>query len=71
VYGLLALVGLMGFVLNSLFVVVEGFLLRRWPPRASYAQHVDHRLNDRLFNEPTPYARRQQSENERFRQAPT
>jgi ABC-type nitrate/sulfonate/bicarbonate transport system permease component len=39
VYGLLALVGLMGFVLNSLFVVVEGFLLRRWPPRASYAQH--------------------------------
>jgi ABC-type nitrate/sulfonate/bicarbonate transport system permease component len=38
VYGLLVLVGLMGFALNSLFVVIEGLVLRRWPPRASYAQ---------------------------------
>jgi ABC-type nitrate/sulfonate/bicarbonate transport system permease component len=38
VYGLLVLVGLMGFALNSLFVVIEGLVLRRWPPRASFAQ---------------------------------
>jgi ABC-type nitrate/sulfonate/bicarbonate transport system permease component len=38
VYGLLVLVGLMGFVLNNVFVVIEGLVLRRWPPRASYAQ---------------------------------
>jgi ABC-type nitrate/sulfonate/bicarbonate transport system permease component len=33
VYALLVLVGLVGFVLNSLFVVVEDLLLRRFPPR--------------------------------------
>jgi ABC-type nitrate/sulfonate/bicarbonate transport system permease component len=35
VYGLLVLVGLLGFLLNSLFVIVEGLILRRWPPRLS------------------------------------
>lgn len=34
VYGLLVLVGLLGFVLNNAFVVVEGLLLSSWPPRA-------------------------------------
>jgi ABC-type nitrate/sulfonate/bicarbonate transport system permease component len=38
VYGLLVIVGLMGFVLNNLFVIIEGLVLRRWPPRAAYAQ---------------------------------
>jgi ABC-type nitrate/sulfonate/bicarbonate transport system permease component len=38
VYGLLVLVGLLGFALNNLFVVIEGLVLRRWPPRASFAQ---------------------------------
>jgi ABC-type nitrate/sulfonate/bicarbonate transport system permease component len=38
VYGLLVVVGLVGFVLNSLFVIIEGILLSRWPPRAAYAQ---------------------------------
>lgn len=33
VYGLLVVVGLMGFLLNSLFAVTEQLLLRRWPPR--------------------------------------
>jgi len=33
VYALLVLVGLVGFVLNSLFVIVEDLLLRRFPPR--------------------------------------
>lgn len=33
VYALLVLVGLVGFVLNCLFVVVEDLLLRRFPPR--------------------------------------
>lgn len=34
VYGLLVLVGLLGFVLNNAFVVIEGLLLSHWPPRA-------------------------------------
>jgi ABC-type nitrate/sulfonate/bicarbonate transport system permease component len=33
VYGLLVVVGLMGFLLNSLFAIVEQLTLRRWPPR--------------------------------------
>lgn len=33
VYGLLIVVGLMGFALNNLFVSLEGFVLSRWPPR--------------------------------------
>ena len=33
VYALLVLVGLVGFVLNRLFVIVEDLLLRRFPPR--------------------------------------
>jgi ABC-type nitrate/sulfonate/bicarbonate transport system permease component len=37
VYGLLVIVGFMGFVLNTVFVAIEGLLLRRWPPQASYA----------------------------------
>ena len=32
-YGLLIVVGLMGFLLNSLFAVIEQLILRRWPPR--------------------------------------
>jgi ABC-type nitrate/sulfonate/bicarbonate transport system permease component len=38
VYGLLVVVGTVGFALNSLFVIIESMLLSRWPPRASYAQ---------------------------------
>ncbi len=38
VYGLLIVVGLVGFVLNGAFVIIEGMLLSRWPPRASYVQ---------------------------------
>jgi len=38
VYGLLVLVGLMGFVLNNLFTAIEGLVLSRWPPRAAFAQ---------------------------------
>ncbi|HVA39089.1 MAG TPA: ABC transporter permease subunit [Candidatus Binataceae bacterium] len=34
VYGLLVLIGLLGFVLNNAFIVIEAKLLRRWPPRA-------------------------------------
>lgn len=34
VYGLLVLVGLLGLVLNLLFAVAEGLILRRFPPRA-------------------------------------
>jgi ABC-type nitrate/sulfonate/bicarbonate transport system permease component len=34
VYGLLVLVGLIGFALNSLFTVLEAAVLRRWPPPA-------------------------------------
>jgi ABC-type nitrate/sulfonate/bicarbonate transport system permease component len=34
VYGLLVVVGLMGFLINSLFAMAEQLLLRRWPPRA-------------------------------------
>lgn len=34
VYGLFVLVGLMGFVLNNCFVLIEARLLRRWPPQA-------------------------------------
>lgn len=33
VYGLLVVVGLMGFLINNLFAIVEQVLLRRWPPR--------------------------------------
>jgi ABC-type nitrate/sulfonate/bicarbonate transport system permease component len=38
VYGLLVLVGLVGFVLNTVFVVIEDLLLRRYPPRAHQTQ---------------------------------
>ena len=38
VYGLLVLVGLVGFVLNNVFVVIEDLLLRRYPPRAHKVQ---------------------------------
>jgi ABC-type nitrate/sulfonate/bicarbonate transport system permease component len=38
VYGLLVVVGLVGFVINGLFVAIEGVLLSRFPPRASYMQ---------------------------------
>ncbi len=38
VYGLLVLVGLIGFILNNLFVVMEDLLLRRYPPRAHRTQ---------------------------------
>jgi ABC-type nitrate/sulfonate/bicarbonate transport system permease component len=34
VYALLVLVGLFGFVVNDLFAVVEGVIMRRWPPRS-------------------------------------
>jgi len=34
VYALLVLIGLFGFVVNDLFAVVEGAIMRRWPPRA-------------------------------------
>jgi ABC-type nitrate/sulfonate/bicarbonate transport system permease component len=34
VYALLVLVGLFGFVVNDLFVVIEGVIMRRWPPRS-------------------------------------
>jgi ABC-type nitrate/sulfonate/bicarbonate transport system permease component len=34
VYALLVLVGLFGFVVNDLFAVVEGAIMRRWPPRS-------------------------------------
>jgi ABC-type nitrate/sulfonate/bicarbonate transport system permease component len=33
VYALLVLVGLFGFVVNDLFAIVEGVIMRRWPPR--------------------------------------
>lgn len=38
VYGLLVLVGLLGFVVNDVFAVVEGAILRRWPPRSGAAR---------------------------------
>ncbi len=34
VYGLLAYVGLFGFLLNNAFTLIEGVILRRWPPRS-------------------------------------
>jgi len=33
VYGLLVLVGLFGFLINTVFSVVQTVILRRWPPR--------------------------------------
>ena len=38
VYGLLVLVGLVGFVLNNVFVLIEDLVLRRFPPRAHRQQ---------------------------------
>jgi ABC-type nitrate/sulfonate/bicarbonate transport system permease component len=38
VYALLVLVGLVGFVLNNLFVVIEDLTLRRFPPQAHKRQ---------------------------------
>lgn len=37
VYGLLVLVGLLGFVVNDLFAAVETIILRRFPPRSGAA----------------------------------
>jgi ABC-type nitrate/sulfonate/bicarbonate transport system permease component len=37
VFGLLVLIGLLGFALNGAFVVVEGLIMRRWPPRHGVA----------------------------------
>lgn len=37
VYGLLVLVGLFGFVINSAFSIVQAVILRRWPPRSVQA----------------------------------
>jgi ABC-type nitrate/sulfonate/bicarbonate transport system permease component len=34
VYALLVLVGLFGFVVNDLFAVIDGVIMRRWPPRS-------------------------------------
>ena len=34
VYALLVLVGLFGFVVNDLFAIIEGVIMRRWPPRS-------------------------------------
>lgn len=34
VYGLLAFVGLFGFLLNNAFTIVQAVILRRWPPRS-------------------------------------
>jgi hypothetical protein len=28
------LVGLFGFVVNDLFAIIEGVIMRRWPPRS-------------------------------------
>lgn len=33
VYALLVLVGLFGFVVNDLFAIIEGVIMRSWPPR--------------------------------------
>lgn len=33
VFGLLVLIGLLGFALNGAFVIVEALIMRRWPPR--------------------------------------
>lgn len=38
VYALLVLVGLIGFALNALFVVIEDLMLRRFPPQAHKRQ---------------------------------
>jgi ABC-type nitrate/sulfonate/bicarbonate transport system permease component len=38
VYGLLVVVGLVGFAINGLFVMIEGMVLSRFPPRAGYVQ---------------------------------
>lgn len=35
VYGLLVLVGALGFLLNNGFALLEGYILRHWPPRAN------------------------------------
>jgi ABC-type nitrate/sulfonate/bicarbonate transport system permease component len=37
VFGLLVLIGLLGFILNGAFVVVEGLIMQRWPPRHGIA----------------------------------
>ena len=34
VYALLVLVGFFGFVVNDLFAIIEGVIMRRWPPRS-------------------------------------
>jgi ABC-type nitrate/sulfonate/bicarbonate transport system permease component len=36
VYALLVMVGLFGFIVNDLFVVIEAIVLRRWPARGAF-----------------------------------
>ncbi len=38
VFGLLAIIGVMAFMLSLIFVAVEGAVLRRWPPRHGAAR---------------------------------
>jgi ABC-type nitrate/sulfonate/bicarbonate transport system permease component len=35
VYALLVVVGLFGFAVNDLFAMIDGVIMRRWPPRGS------------------------------------
>jgi ABC-type nitrate/sulfonate/bicarbonate transport system permease component len=35
VYALLVLIGLFGFLVNDVFLLIETFILRRWPPRVN------------------------------------
>ena len=32
-FGLIAVMGVVGYAINSAFLVFEGIVLRRWPPR--------------------------------------
>ena len=35
VFGLLVVVGLFGYLVNSIFAVIEAAVMRRWPPRSN------------------------------------